>query len=137
MAQFFTLTQIFEIMTWILVKIFRLFYAASADITGFWIMLSRIIDFWTMLSRIIDFWIILSGLANFSYFFFFCFQKPATTIRFFNRGEFYTVHGADAIFTAKEWFKTTSFIKTFSSGTRIQFLLLRPVEYLNGKFKIS
>lgn len=43
-------------------------------------------------------------------------EKPSTTIRFFSRNDFYTVHGTDAIFTAKEFFKTTSFVKTYASG---------------------
>lgn len=46
------------------------------------------------------------------------FQKPSTTIRFFSRNDFYTVHGTDAIFTAKEFFKTTSFVKTYASGIK-------------------
>lgn len=43
-------------------------------------------------------------------------QKSNTTIRFFNRGDFYTVHGSDAEAAAKSIFRTTSFIKTFGSG---------------------
>uniref|UniRef100_A0A146KK08 DNA mismatch repair protein MSH2 n=2 Tax=Lygus hesperus TaxID=30085 RepID=A0A146KK08_LYGHE len=43
-------------------------------------------------------------------------KKPATTIRFFNRGDFYTVHGSDAEQASKSIFRTTSFIKTIGSG---------------------
>lgn len=43
-------------------------------------------------------------------------EKPSTTIRFFNRTEYYTVHGSDAIFAAKEVFRTTSFVKEIGSG---------------------
>ncbi|KAL1131589.1 hypothetical protein AAG570_011203, partial [Ranatra chinensis] len=38
------------------------------------------------------------------------------TIRFFNRTEYYTLHGTDAVFAAKEVFRTTSFIKKIGSG---------------------
>nr|ATL75347.1 mutS-like protein 2 [Diachasma muliebre] len=38
--------------------------------------------------------------------------KPNTTIRLFNRVEYYSAHGEDAIFVAKEVFKTTSACKS-------------------------
>lgn len=44
------------------------------------------------------------------------FQKLDTTIRFFNRSDYYTVHGSDALFAAQEVFKTTSVCKMIGAG---------------------
>ncbi|XP_014246973.2 DNA mismatch repair protein Msh2-like [Cimex lectularius] len=44
-------------------------------------------------------------------------EKPSTTIRFFNRTDYYTVHGNDAKFAAKEVFRTEAFIKTIGSDS--------------------
>ncbi|KAJ4452329.1 hypothetical protein ANN_03854 [Periplaneta americana] len=52
-------------------------------------------------------------------------QKPATTVRLFNRGDYYTVHGADAIFAAKEVFRSAAIVKFIGSDTnRIESLVL-------------
>jgi len=48
------------------------------------------------------------------------FQKLDTTIRFFNRSDYYTVHGSDALFTAQEIFKTTSVCKMIGAGNYLE-----------------
>lgn len=57
-------------------------------------------------------------------------QKPSTTVRFFNRTDYYTVHGEDAHFAAKEIFRSTSFVKSFGSGNEtLDYLSLNKSQF--------
>ncbi|KAJ9599521.1 hypothetical protein L9F63_009993, partial [Diploptera punctata] len=52
-------------------------------------------------------------------------EKPETTVRFFNRGEYYTLHGSDAVFAAKEVFMNAGLVKYIGAeGNKIQSLAL-------------
>lgn len=44
-------------------------------------------------------------------------EKTDNTMRFFNRGEYYTLHEQDALIAAKDIFKTTSVCKKFGKGS--------------------
>lgn len=63
----------------------------------------------------------------------FSFQKPATTVRFFDRNDYYSLHGEDAHLAAKIIFKSTSSVKKMAPGE------VEDVDYLSlskGNFEI-
>lgn len=45
-------------------------------------------------------------------------EKSAATIRFFDRGEYFSLHGTDAVYAANQFFKTNNVLKTWKSGTK-------------------
>ncbi|XP_072312862.1 DNA mismatch repair protein Msh2 [Eucyclogobius newberryi] len=56
--------------------------------------------------------------SGFLSFYFSMSDKPDTTFRVFDRNDYYTVHGKDATFAAKELFKTNGVLKYLGSGKR-------------------
>eukprot|EP01135_Chromosphaera_perkinsii_P002024 Nk52_evm71s215 gene=Nk52_evmTU71s215 len=45
-------------------------------------------------------------------------KKPSTTFQFFNRGDYYTVHGEDALMMAKDFFHTMGVVKYVAFGKK-------------------
>ncbi|XP_065316531.1 DNA mismatch repair protein Msh2-like isoform X2 [Gordionus sp. m RMFG-2023] len=56
-------------------------------------------------------------------------EKPNTTIRIFDRGEYYTVHGNDAIYTSKEVFKTTGVLKYNGKNQKLPYVVLSKLNF--------
>ena len=68
--------------------------------------------------------LVYNQLKKITYVFIF-FKKPPTTIRLFNRTEYYTVHGSDTILASNEIFRTTSFVKSIGSGNFFSILYFK------------
>lgn len=45
-------------------------------------------------------------------------EKHATTLRFFDRGEYFTLHGQDALLVSRDYFKTHSVVKMLGYGVK-------------------
>ncbi|KAG8229379.1 hypothetical protein J437_LFUL000900 [Ladona fulva] len=57
-------------------------------------------------------------------------EKPSTTVRIFNRTEYYSVHGPDALLAAKDIFMTTAVVKSIGTGdNKLESLALSIVNY--------
>uniref|UniRef100_A0A1B6FWF4 DNA mismatch repair protein MSH2 n=1 Tax=Cuerna arida TaxID=1464854 RepID=A0A1B6FWF4_9HEMI len=57
-------------------------------------------------------------------------EKPSTTVRFFNRIDYYTLHGSNAVYAAKEFFKNSAVIKYIGSDTeKLESLILNKAQF--------